>query len=91
MNNNAKSAKNEAARWHKVFTRTERELRALERKFPPLRIHDRCDFACPGVAIFNGSEIQRCDGCRRFPSDDEAIEFMQLTLRALALGVEVTS
>ena len=87
----AKKARSGAARWHKVFTRTERELKALVRKFPPLRIHDRCDFACPGVAIFNGSEIQRCDECKRFPSDDEAIDFVQLTLQAQALGVEVKS
>lgn len=76
-----------AARWHKAFTRTERELNALAHKFPPLSIDVRCDFACPGVAIFNGSEVQRCDECKRFPSDDEAIEFVQLTLQALALGV----
>ena len=94
MNNNRTKharALSKAARWHKVFTRTERELNALVRKFPPLRIHDRCDFACPGVAIFNGSEVQRCDGCNRFPSHDVAIQFVQLTLQAQALGAEVKS
>ena len=93
MNNDlmtAKKTKGEAARWHKVFTRTERKLKALVHRFPPLRIHERCDFACPGVAIFNGSEIQRCDECKRFPSDDEAIQFVQLTLQAQALGAEVS-
>ena len=85
----AKNPRNEATRWHKVFTRTERDLKALVRKFPPLSIHDRCDFACPGLAIFNGSEVQRCDECKRFPSDDEAIAFVQLTLKAQALGVKV--
>lgn len=87
MNNKAKNAQNKAARWHKLFTRTERALKALMLKFPPLSIHERCDFACPGVAIFNGSEVQRCDECKRFPSDDEAIAFVQLTLQAQALGV----
>ena len=86
-----KKAGGEAARWHNAFTRTERDLKALLLKFPSLGIHDRCDFACPGVAIFNGSEIQRCDECKRFPSDNEAIDFVRLTLQAQALGVEVKS
>jgi len=34
----------------------------------------KCDDAgCPGWAIFNDGEIQRCDTCKRFESDDEAI------------------
>jgi hypothetical protein len=32
-----------------------------------------CSPGCPGWDVFNGSEIQRCDECRRFADDDEAI------------------
>jgi hypothetical protein len=27
---------------------------------------------CPGWAVFNGDEVQRCDSCQRFDSDDAA-------------------
>lgn len=36
--------------------------------FPP------CSEGCPGWGWFNGSEVQRCDECRRFESDDAAAE-----------------
>jgi len=28
---------------------------------------------CPGWAVFNNGEVERCDTCKRFGSDDEAI------------------
>lgn len=31
-----------------------------------------CDHGCPGWAWFNEGEIQRCDTCKRFDSDEEA-------------------
>ena len=33
-----------------------------------------CSPGCPGWAVFNGNEIQRCDVCARFKDDDAAIE-----------------
>ena len=33
----------------------------------------QCSPGCPGWAVFNGNEIQRCDACARFEDDDEAI------------------
>ena len=33
-----------------------------------------CSPGCPGWAVFNGNEIQRCDACARFKDDDAAIE-----------------
>lgn len=45
-----------------------------------------CDSAgCPGWAVFNGNEIQRCDTCKRFDDDDEAIAHVS-ALEALDWG-----
>lgn len=32
----------------------------------------RCGAGCPGWAVFNGNDLQRCDECKRFSDDDEA-------------------
>lgn len=38
----------------------------------------KCDDAdCPGWAVFNDGEIQRCDTCGRFKSDDEAKAYVR--------------
>jgi hypothetical protein len=35
----------------------------------------KCDDPrCPGWAVFNETEIQRCDSCNRFSCDEEAFE-----------------
>lgn len=34
----------------------------------------KCDDPqCPGWAVFNDNQIQRCDACDRFADDDEAV------------------
>lgn len=38
---------------------------------------NECDDLCPGWAVFNGNEIQRCDNCQRFKSDEEAIAYVR--------------
>ncbi len=53
-----------------------------------------CCASCPGFAIFNvpdtspdgilGGDVQRCDECRIFESDDEPIK----VLKALGCGVD---
>lgn len=37
----------------------------------------QCSPGCPGWAVFNGNEVQRCDACGRFADDDEAIEHVK--------------
>lgn len=41
---------------------------------------DRCDGPCPGWGVFNDAEIQRCDQCGVFESDDEAREHVERLL-----------
>lgn len=45
----------------------------------------RCDPGCPGWGVFNGTEIQRCDTCQRFKSDDEAIAYV-LAIEAMDIA-----
>jgi hypothetical protein len=32
------------------------------------------DRKCPGWAVFNGNDVQRCDACDMFANDDRALE-----------------
>lgn len=36
-----------------------------------------CDKDCQGWAVYNGNEIQRCDICGRFGSDEEAVNHVR--------------
>lgn len=50
----------------------------IEVPFPPPRTRPSpraCDNGrwCRGWAIFNGDEVQRCDVCKRYRSDDGAV------------------
>ena len=38
---------------------------------------ERCHPECLGWAVFNDAEIQRCDECARFASDEEAIAHVE--------------
>lgn len=38
---------------------------------------EKCHPACLGWDIFNGHEIQRCDACNRFASDEDAIDHVE--------------
>ena len=40
---------------------------------------------CPGWGIFNNNEIQRCDVCARFRSDEEAVAYAK-SLEAIDVG-----
>ena len=39
--------------------------------------HESCDPGCPGWALMNDREIQRCDSCEVFETDDAAIEYVR--------------
>ena len=43
------------------------------RPLPPEHSWTPCAPGCPGWGVFNGIEIQKCDACARFATDDEAI------------------
>lgn len=43
----------------------------------PALSKEECDPGCPGWAVFNHREIQRCDTCRRFEDDEEAVAHVQ--------------
>jgi hypothetical protein len=34
---------------------------------------DICRSDCPGWGVYNGNEIQRCDSCNKFSSDEDAV------------------
>lgn len=44
--------------------------------------YEPCCPGCPGWAVFNDNEIQRCDECGRFADDDEAVIHVNELARA---------
>jgi hypothetical protein len=44
---------------------------------PPLNKKECDDESCPGWAVFNERDIQRCDACERFNDDEEAIAYVR--------------
>lgn len=49
---------------------------------------DRCDPDCLGWAVFNDTEIQRCDDCGRFETDEDAAEHVETSYRQLLEAAE---
>jgi hypothetical protein len=45
----------------------------------------KCDEGCPGWGVFNAMQVQRCDVCGRFDSDEEAAAYV-LGLEAIDIG-----
>lgn len=51
----------------------------------PQEMHKTCGSCLAGICIMNGMEIERCDDCRLFATDEAAVEVVQALLDILHL------